>query len=298
MSVTVSVDMPGAAFTVSVVLPTTFPLVAEIVVVPAFTAEARPVVLIVAVAGVRDAHVTPFSALCVPSLYTPVAANCNVPPAVIVEFCGVTMIDCSVGAAPVPVSGTLCGLPAALSETPTAALRAPAAVGVNVTFTVQNPFTTSGPEQLFVWPKSPALDPVMEIAGELKVSVAVPLLVTVKPCGVLAVSNGWEGKLSELALNCTPGAPVPVPETVSDGVEAALSVIATFPLSTPKAVGVKSIVIVQMPPAAIGEVVVQFCCVTEKLLVTGLNATDEIVSGAFPVFVRITFCEGLAVLMS
>src|SRR5262249_28826656 len=43
------------------------------------------------------------------------------------------------GAAPVPVSGMLCGLPVALSAMRSDALRAPVADGVNVTFTAQLP---------------------------------------------------------------------------------------------------------------------------------------------------------------
>src|SRR5262249_10133688 len=43
------------------------------------------------------------------------------------------------GAAPVPVSARLCGLPAALSAIRNVALRVPATVGVNVTLTVHVP---------------------------------------------------------------------------------------------------------------------------------------------------------------
>jgi hypothetical protein len=43
------------------------------------------------------------------------------------------------GDAPVPDRGTICGLADALSEIDTEALRAPAAVGVNVTLIVQLP---------------------------------------------------------------------------------------------------------------------------------------------------------------
>ena len=48
----------GAASTVSVVFPETLPSVAEMVVGPAETAVAKPPALIVARAGVEDAHVT------------------------------------------------------------------------------------------------------------------------------------------------------------------------------------------------------------------------------------------------
>jgi hypothetical protein len=53
-----AMDTSVAAVTVSVVLPTMLPLVAEIVLVPAFSADARPAPVIVAVVSVPDAHVT------------------------------------------------------------------------------------------------------------------------------------------------------------------------------------------------------------------------------------------------
>jgi hypothetical protein len=53
-----AMDFKVAAVTVSVVLPETPPDVAEIVELPAATAVATPEALIVAVAGVPEAHVT------------------------------------------------------------------------------------------------------------------------------------------------------------------------------------------------------------------------------------------------
>src|SRR5204863_3127826 len=51
------------------------------------------------------------------------------------------------GAVPVPVRLTVCGLPAALSVTLTAALLAPVVVGVNVTLTVQLPLGATAEAQ-------------------------------------------------------------------------------------------------------------------------------------------------------
>jgi hypothetical protein len=45
--------------------------------------------------------------------------------------------NATTGARPIPVSGTLCGLPPPLSVTVTLAMRLPAAVGVNVTLIEQ-----------------------------------------------------------------------------------------------------------------------------------------------------------------
>lgn len=65
----------------------------------------------------------------------------------------------------------MCGDPEALSTTEIAALRPPAAAGVNVTVTVQlAPAATEAP-QVLVWPKLLALVPVMEIAVIVKAVV-------------------------------------------------------------------------------------------------------------------------------
>ena len=94
------------------------------------------------------------------------------------------------GAVPVPVSDTLCGLPAALSATLTEALREPVAWGVNVTLMVQfAPVATLVPH-VFVWLKSPLLAPATVIL--LIVSDALPVLVSVTACALLAVPTSWE----------------------------------------------------------------------------------------------------------
>src|SRR5271166_5891740 len=60
-----AMDTSVAAVTVNVVLPETLPLVALIVVLPAFNADAKPVPLIVAVAVLDEAHVTLAVRFCV-----------------------------------------------------------------------------------------------------------------------------------------------------------------------------------------------------------------------------------------
>src|SRR5258708_960715 len=72
------------------------PLVAEIVEVPAPTAVAKPVTLIVAVVAVPEAHTALVSTCVELSLNVPVAVNCCVAPLVIEGFAGVTAIDSSV----------------------------------------------------------------------------------------------------------------------------------------------------------------------------------------------------------
>jgi len=64
-----------------------------------------------------------------------------------VRLVGETLI---VTVAPVPVRLTICGLPAALSEMLTNAVRVPVAVGVNVTLIVQLPPAASELPQVLI----------------------------------------------------------------------------------------------------------------------------------------------------
>jgi hypothetical protein len=83
-------------------------------------------------------------------------------------------------AAPVPLMGTDCGEPAALSVTCTVEARAPAACGVKVTLIVQVPAGATVP-QLFVCEKLLAA-PVKTCTSEI-VSGALPVFVTVTAWG-------------------------------------------------------------------------------------------------------------------
>ena len=68
----------------------------------------------------------------------------------------------AVGALPVPVRPTDCGLPVALSEIMSVAVRPEMAVGLNVTAIAQLPFAATELPQVFVCAKSLALAPVSE----------------------------------------------------------------------------------------------------------------------------------------
>jgi hypothetical protein len=85
------VDRALYGFTVRVVESEMLPEAAVIVVVPAFAALARPVLLMVATAVLEEVHVTPeLMSETVPSLKKPVAANCSDPWATVMDgFCGV-----------------------------------------------------------------------------------------------------------------------------------------------------------------------------------------------------------------
>ena|SRR5215469_16502057 len=92
---------------------------------------------------------TPKAALrLVPVIAIPVMFNVVVPPFVNVTVLAavvastltepkLTLVGESLAAVPIPLSGTRCGLPAALSVTLRAALRVPLAVGLKVTLEVQ-----------------------------------------------------------------------------------------------------------------------------------------------------------------
>jgi hypothetical protein len=83
----------------------------------------------------------------------------------------------AMGAVPVPLRLTVCGLPLALSVNVTAAERVPLAVGLNVTLIEHlAPAATLDPQPL-VWAKSPELAPVSAMLEML--NAAVPELVNV-----------------------------------------------------------------------------------------------------------------------
>lgn len=86
---------------------------------------------------------------------------------------------------PVPVSETVCGLPAALSVIETEAVRMPFAVGLKVTLMLQlAPAATLVP-QVFVCEKSVELVPVTPML--VIVRVALPVLVRVTFCAGLRI---------------------------------------------------------------------------------------------------------------
>ena len=97
--------------------------------------------------------------------------------------------SCAAGLVPVPLSGTVCGLPLALSVTETEAVRAVADVGLKVTLMVQFAAAARVVPHVLVCAKSPGLAPVIVTA--VIVRVANPLLVRVMFCAALVVFIGW-----------------------------------------------------------------------------------------------------------
>jgi hypothetical protein len=131
----------------------------------------------------------------------------------------------------------------------TAAVRAPATVGVNVTLIVQLPlFAATELAQVLLCAKSPLLAPVT--AMPVRFSTALPVLVSVTVCEPLVVFNVWLAnvrlELDRLTTGAAAFAPVPVIVIVC-GVPVALSLMVTAPVRAPVAVGVKVTLIVQFP---------------------------------------------------
>jgi hypothetical protein len=121
--------------------------------------------------------------------------------------------------------------------------RLPLRVGAKVTLIVQlAPVATEVP-QLFVWLKSPALLPLMDIPEMDR--TAVPLFVNIAVCGALVVPTFCFAKFRLVGESFTAGAmPVPLRLTVC-GLPVALSVMLSVPVSVPVAVGVNVTLIVQ-----------------------------------------------------
>lgn len=163
---------------------------------------------------------------------------------------GFRLIAGEFGAAPVPDSATVWGLPAALSPMFNVAERAPVPLGVNFTLMVAVP----PPEgtvigiAVVVW-KSPALAPLNERVERLR--FAVPGLVTVINCGTLLVFSVWLAKVRLAGLRLIAGAPVPITPLpvigIMCGVSGELSLTISVACRGPCWGGVKVTLMVAVP---------------------------------------------------
>src|ERR687885_501700 len=105
---------------------------------------------------------------------------------------------------PVPVSGTLCGLLAALSVRVNAAERVPEAVGANVIETLQPvPGASVRPEQPSLTSVNSS---VFRTAALLMKRPALPVFVTVIDCGALVVPIACAAKVRDVGVSATAGA--------------------------------------------------------------------------------------------
>jgi hypothetical protein len=158
--------------------------------------------------------------------------------------------DSVTGIAPVPVTSTICGLPAPDVAIATLPLVDAVSLGVNVTDIVHFPDAASGPPQGVA--PLPAAENVALPVTPLIVTVLALLFVTVMVLAALAMPMPVFAKLSVagLKVNGAVGPPVPVPESATiSGLRGPLVGSARLPLIEPLEVGAKVTVIVQLPPA-------------------------------------------------
>src|SRR5712664_774647 len=183
---------------------------------------------------------------------------------------------------PEPVSATVAGLLLALLVTVRVAVRDPAAVGVNVTVTAQDP-PTAMLVQLLVWLKSPVT------ATPDTVAAAVPELVTVTVCveALDPTTVPAKDRLPGAAFSTGPGA-MPVPDKLTVLVTPpALTV--RVPVRVPVAVGENLTLTVQEPFAAIDEPQVLVC---EKSPLATMDETD---AAALVGLATVTVCAAVVV---
>jgi len=204
------------------------------------------------------------------------------------------------GAVPFPLSGTVCGLPPALSATDSVPVRAPEAVGVKVTLMEQ-----LAPAAKVAGLVGHAFAPVLvaakspEAANELMVKAAVPVLVKVTVIGALVVASSWLPKSRLMGANPTAGAvPFPLSATVC-GLPLALSVTNSVPVRILEAVGVKVTLIEQLAPAAkVAGLVGQALAPVLVAAKSPEAAKEVIVKAAVPVLVKVTVIGALVVASS
>ena len=147
-----------------------------------------------------------------------------------------------IGATPVPVRVAVCGLPRPVYATVMLPVCALAAVGVKVALTVHVDFAAKEAPQVFVSANGAAVEivsPDIAVADEF---------LTVNVDAALVVPSPTEPKLRDAGVIVIGDVPVPVNVTVWVAGEA-LSVTTTLPVTAPRAVGAKVMVILQLLPA-------------------------------------------------
>ena len=190
------------------------------------------------------------------------------------------------GVNPIPDSATVCGEPAALSETLTEAEREPLPVGVKVTLIAQFPRGSTEAPQLLLCEKSPAFVPVIEML-EI-VSARLPGFESTVESGAECTVRAVLGKVSEVGLNTMAAFPVPVPLTKTVcGEPVAVSVIVRFEEKFPVVGGVK--VMPNTHDALTASEAPQVLLASAKADGLGeLNATFEMEKVAVPMFFIVT----------
>jgi hypothetical protein len=149
---------------------------------------------------------------------------------------------------PMPLRGTVCGLPTALSTIMMAPMRVPVAVGVNVTRMLQLARAARLAPQLLVCAKSPLAVMLRLVTGS-KGLVFVSVTLSV----VLGVPTGWLAKFRLVGDSFTTGSEDTFTETVAllfagTGSGSAAVTVSVF-INVPAAVGVRTTVTVAFDPA-------------------------------------------------
>src|SRR5882762_441666 len=189
---------------------------------------------------------------------------------------------------PAPLRVTVCGLPVALSVMVMAAVRLPAAPGMNLTLMVQlAPAATELP-QVLLWANSLLLVPVMAMLETF--SAPAPLLARVTVCAVAATPTlvVLNVKLAGLKPTVGEGAePVPL-RLIVCGLAGALSVMLIEAVRLPAAPGVKVTLMVQLAPAATE--LPQLSVSAKSPVLVPVMAMLETFSAPAPLLVRVTVC--------
>lgn len=186
---------------------------------------------------------------------------------------------------PAPVKVTVCGELGALSVSTRDAARAPVAVALKSTFTVQESPGSSEAPQLFVCGKSPGFAP--EIAMLVKVTVAPPRFDTVTGCEAVGCPNTALPKAKDEGETVkSVERPVPVKGMVW-GLAGASSVKDKFALREPAAAGVKVSLTVQVAEGA--RVAAQvFAEITKSEAFVPVTVIEDMFRAALPVFISVT----------
>lgn len=192
-------------------------------------------------------------------------------------------------ATPLPARAMACGLPVALLVMVIAPVLLATVAGVNVTLIVQlNPVPRLAPQLLFC-----ANSPDAVIL--LKVSVALPELVSVTVFAALVTLIGWlpNARLVGVRLTCgvATAMPVPLNAILAAG---AFDVIATDPVRAPTADGVNVTAIVQVAFAATVPPLTHVPDLEKSTALVPPTVMVVSVRFAVPVFFSVTVCAGLA----
>ena len=196
-------------------------------------------------------------------------------------------------ATPVPVNGTACGEPVALSAIESDAVNAPAASGLNSTDTVHvAPAASEVPQVVADLTKEVAFVPV--IVSDVSVSAAVPEFFTVTSCAAVVDPTFVEANVRLVGDKVTVAvAAVPVPlRAAVCGVPVALSATESEAVSAPVAAGLNSTDTAHVALTA-SEVPQVFAEMTNELALVPVSVSEVSVSAPVPEFFTVTTCAAV-----